>query len=35
MGLAGNDTLTHALGDTGGRPRKVLAIIEEAVAAAQ
>ncbi len=32
---AGNETLSHALGDTGGRTRKVLAIIEEAVAAAQ
>ena len=32
---AGNETLARALGDTGGRPRKVLAIIEGAVAAAQ
>ena len=30
-----NDTLARALGGTGGRPRKVLAIVEEALAAAQ
>ncbi len=32
---AGNDTLTSALGDTLGRARKVLAVVEEALAAAQ
>ena len=32
---AGNDTLARALGDTGGRPRKVLAVVEESVVAAQ
>ena len=32
---AGNDTLTRALGDTLGRARKVLAVVEEALAAAQ
>ena len=32
---AGNDTLARALGPTGGRPRKVLAVIEEAVSTAQ
>jgi len=32
---AGNDTLARALGDTGPRPRKVLTIVEEAVAQAQ
>ncbi len=31
----GNDTLTSALGDTLGRARKVLAVVEEALAAAQ
>jgi 3-dehydroquinate synthase len=31
---AGNDTLTRALGDTGTRPRKVLTIVEDAVAQA-
>jgi 3-dehydroquinate synthase len=31
---AGNDTLARALGDTGTRPRKVLTIVEEAVALA-
>ena len=32
---AGNDTMARALGDTGGRPRKVLAVVEASVAAAQ
>jgi 3-dehydroquinate synthase len=31
---AGNDTLARALADTGDRPRKVLTVVEEAVAAA-
>lgn len=31
----GNDTLARALGDTGGRARKVLAVVEDAVVAAQ
>jgi len=32
---AGNDTLARALGDSGSRTRKVLVVVEEAVAAAQ